>query len=105
MLNEVNKSDINLAPFKVKNKLHPDFFENDGMMKSKIRLRLLDIADDFVHALEVKWVKPKDIVVTGSIVNYNWSKFSDIDIHIIYDYSKIYPKKEFVQDNSKLWYN
>lgn len=91
-------SDIDMEPFKVKNRLHPDIFGKDGMMHSRIRLRLLDIADDFVRSLELKWVKPLDVVVTGSISNYNWSEFSDVDIHIIYDFSKIYNKTEFVKD-------
>jgi hypothetical protein len=46
----------------------------------------------------VKWIKPLDIILTGSIVNYNWTKFSDIDVHIIYDFKKIYNKTDFVQD-------
>lgn len=91
-------SDIDIRPFRPKNRLNPDFFDSDGSMNSRIRLGLLDIADDFVRMLEVKWVKPIDIVVTGSMVNYNWSKFSDVDIHIIYDFSKIYKKGEFVKD-------
>ena len=76
-------------------------------LNSRVRLRLLDIADDFIDELSVRWVKPEDIILTGSIANYNWSKYSDIDVHIIIDFSKIYKKKEFVEDyfNSKkeLW--
>lgn len=97
-INEVNTNDINMQPFKVKKKLHPDFFKNDDTMNSQIRMRLLDIADDFIETLEVKWVKPLDIIVTGSIVNYNWSEYSDVDVHIVYDFSKIYKKSEFVKD-------
>lgn len=95
---DVRTKDIDVSPFKVKNRLNPDFFDKDGMLRSRIRLALLDIADDFVRSLEVGWVKPLDIVLTGSISNYNWTEFSDVDIHIIYDFSKIYSKKEFVKD-------
>ena len=95
---KIKESDIDMKPFKVKKSLHKDFFDGDGMLKSKIRLRLLDIADDFVRSLEINWVKPVDIVMTGSISNYNWSEYSDVDVHIIYDFSKIYDKTEFVKD-------
>lgn len=96
-INEVSASDINLSSFKVKDELHPRIWVN-GKINSRVRLRLLDIADDFINSLAVRWVKPVDIILTGSIANYNWSRYSDIDVHIIMDYSKVYKKKEFVKD-------
>jgi hypothetical protein len=97
-INEVEINDINVTPFKLKSELQPDLFKNGDILDSQIRMKLLDIADDFIKSLEVKWIKPLDIILTGSIVNYNWTKFSDIDVHIIYDFKKIYNKTDFVQD-------
>lgn len=106
-INEVEANEIDIKPFKVKDKLNPEFFNDEGQLNSQIRMRLLDIADDFVKTLEIKWIKPLDIVLTGSIANYNWSKFSDVDIHVIYKFSEVYEKTDFVKDyfNSKkeLW--
>lgn len=106
-INEVEANEIDIKPFKVKDKLNPEFFNEEGQLNSQIRMRLLDIADDFVKTLEIKWIKPSDIVLTGSIANYNWSKFSDVDIHVIYKFSEVYEKTDFVKDyfNSKkeLW--
>jgi len=34
-------------------------------------------------------VEVKDVVVTGSLANYNWSKFSDIDIHILLNFHEV----------------
>ena len=108
IINEVNGSDINLSSFKPKTELHPKLWVNNKL-NSRVRLRLLDIADDFIDTLAVDWVKPKDIVFTGSLANYNWSKYSDIDIHVILDYDKVYKKKEFVEDyfssKKELWLN
>lgn len=105
-INEFKTSDIDLSSFKIQSQLNPKIWVN-GKVNSRVRLRLLDIADDFIDELSITWVKPEDIVLTGSIANYNWSKYSDIDIHIIIDYSKIYKKTEMVEDyfNSKkeLW--
>lgn len=102
-INEVEANEVDVKPFKVKDKLNPDFFDEEGKLDSQIRMRLLDIADDFVKSLEVKWVKPSDIVLTGSIANYNWSKYSDVDIHIIYNFKDVYDKTDFIKDyfNSK----
>lgn len=102
-LNEMDASEVSLASFKVQDELHPKFWI-DNKLNSRVRLRLMDIADDFIKELAVDWVDPVDIVFTGSLANYNWSKYSDIDVHIVYDFSQIYSKKtKFVEDyfNSK----
>ena len=52
-------------------------------------MKLLNIADDFIDYLDIDWVKPSDIILTGSICNYNWSEYSDIDLHIMVDFSKV----------------
>lgn len=105
-VNEIKTSEISLKSFKIQNDLNNKIWVN-GKINSRVRLRLLDIADDFMDDLSIKWVKPIDIILTGSIANYNWSKYSDIDLHIIIDYNNVYNKKEFVEDyfNSKkeLW--
>lgn len=71
-LNEIEAKDVNLSSFKVKKELNPKFWPN-GKLNSRVRLRLMDIADDFVKELAVNWVKPKDVIFTGSAANYNWS--------------------------------
>lgn len=96
-INEVDSNNISLKSFEVKDKLYPKLWINNKL-NSRVRLRLLDIADDFIDTLAVDWVKPKDVVFTGSLANYNWSKYSDIDLHILLDYSKVYKKSEFVED-------
>ena len=101
MLNEIEAKDVNLSSFKVKKELNPKFWPN-GKLNSRVRLRLMDIADDFVKELAVNWVKPKDVIFTGSIANYNWSRYSDVDLHILIDFKKVYPKnQEFVDDYFK----
>lgn len=96
-INEVDSSEVSLSSFKIKSELNPKFWVNDKL-NSRVRLRLLDIADDFIDELTIKWVKPEDIVLTGSIANYNWSKYSDVDLHIMVDYTKVYKNKDFVKD-------
>lgn len=96
-LNEVEASDISLKSFEIQDELNPKFWINNKL-NSRIRLKLLDLADEFIDTLAVDWVKPEDIVLTGSIANYNWSKYSDVDVHILIDYKKVWKKTEFVQD-------
>lgn len=95
--NEVDASDVSLSSFKMQKNLAPKIWVGDEL-NSKVRLKLLDISDDFWDYVSLKWVDVKGIILTGSICNYNWSKFSDIDLHLIADFSKISQKKEFVQE-------
>lgn len=60
----------------------PNIWENNAI-KPEIRQQLLNVAYTFIDQLKIPEGMVKDIVVTGSIANYNWSKYSDIDLHII----------------------
>ena len=95
---EVNSSDIDLSSFKKKEDLAPRIWDGDGNLNPRVRLRLLDIADDFWEFVNLTWVKPSGIILTGSICNFNWSKYSDIDLHLIVDFDEIDEKTEFVRD-------
>jgi hypothetical protein len=104
---DTNPEDIDLSSFNIKTALNPKFWK-DGHLDSRIRMRLLDIADDFIEFLGVDWVKPDDVIMTGSLANYNWNKkFSDIDLHVLIDYSKVDKRKDFVDNyfysQKKLW--
>lgn len=85
---EVEASEVDLSSFEPQTHLADEIW--DGLeLNPRVRLTLLDIADDFIETLDFDFVQYKDIVLTGSICNYNWSDFSDIDIHVIYDFSEI----------------
>ena len=95
---EVDSSEIDLSSFKKKYELVPNIWKPDGKLDSRIRLKLLDIADDFWKYVNLTWVEPSGIILTGSICNFNWSQYSDIDLHLIVDFDEIDEKTEFVRD-------
>ena len=94
---EVESSEVDLSSFKKRDSLPPGIWKDEETLDSKVRLKLLDIADDFWEFVNLSWVEPKGIIITGSICNFNWSKFSDIDLHLIVDFSEIDSKTEFVK--------
>lgn len=97
-IEELEAHEVDLSSFDVQEGLNPYIWDGDKL-NSRVRLKLLELADEFVDGLEVGWVKPKDIVFTGSLCGYTWSSFSDVDVHIVYDFSEIYPEQtEFVKD-------
>lgn len=94
---EVSSSEVDLSSFKKRDTLPPGIWKNEETLDSRVRLKLLDIADDFWEYINLSWVEPKGIIITGSICNFNWSKFSDIDLHVIADFKEIDEKTEFVK--------
>lgn len=97
MEDEVESSEVDLSSFKKEKEL-PTKIWKGNYIDSRVRLKLLDIADDFWDYVGLDWVKRKGVCLTGSICNYNWSKFSDIDLHIIVDFSEVSDKTDFVKD-------
>lgn len=103
---DLTMKDIDLSSFKPKKELEPRIWIN-GELNSKVRLRLMDIADDFFDTLGINWVEPEDVILTGSIANYNYSKFSDFDLHLVIDFEKVDDRVNFVKDyfdaKKKIW--
>ena len=83
-----------LNSFHLKDELNPKIWKSSGndekTMNPKVRTHLLDIVYDFIESLDVDIIV-SDIIMTGSLANYNWSNYSDVDIHIIADYQQ-FPK-------------
>lgn len=69
--------------------LNPKLFENDEL-KEDVREALKRVVDAFVADLRESDIDlaVKDAVIVGSNVNYNYTKDSDLDLHIIADSSK-----------------
>ena len=80
-----------LNSFHLKDELNPKIWKSSGndekTMNPKVRARLLDIAYEFIEFLKVD-VVVSDIIMTGSLANYNWSTFSDIDLHLLVDFNQ-----------------
>jgi len=95
-----------ISSFNVKDELNPTIWDNpdnptDAVMKEEIRLQLIEIANKFIEFLEYD-IFIQDITMTGSLSNYNWSEFSDIDLHIMYDFNESGNEKELYKDLFKL---
>jgi hypothetical protein len=80
-----------LQSFQLKEELNPKIWEKskneEYSMRPKVRAHLLEIAHDFIDSLNVDIVV-SDVIMTGSLANYNWSNYSDVDIHIIADFNQ-----------------
>lgn len=89
---------------KYHSRLNPKLWTKD-QLKPGIAPELLKLSWEFAKFSGIAKNKVKDIIITGGNVNYNYTKFSDIDIHLICDLTgmdsdKIYDKK--VEWNKKM---
>jgi predicted nucleotidyltransferase len=76
--------------------LNQDIFDGDKL-KPTIRKKIEEISEEFIKYLKID-IKPDDIILTGSNAGYNYTAESDIDIHIIVDFSKINGNPTLVQE-------
>jgi hypothetical protein len=91
---------FNYSSFILENKFYqselcPKFWKN-GEFDEEIRAKLLKIAQDFYSDLDIT-IPIIDVQLTGSLANYNWNKYSDLDVHVIMDLSQINPDIELVK--------
>lgn len=97
-INEYLQSDIDepIKSFTPQKTLNKYVWKNDKI-DPKIREELLKIAKDFYESLEVD-VPYDDIILGGSICSYTYSSYSDFDLHIIVDFSKVNKDVELVSN-------
>jgi len=96
LLTELN-DELDFSSFKMNDDLQPDIWDSEGNMNEGIRTNLIKIADNYWKSLDLDF-DYEDITLTGSLANYNWSKYSDVDLHIIFDINKLGDNKEMVKD-------
>jgi hypothetical protein len=87
----MNKYSQILSSFGTQETLNPEIWDNvvtdSPKLKPQVRRALLMIAGEFMEYLgENLFID--DVTFTGSLANYNWSKYSDIDLHLFVDFSQ-----------------
>jgi len=80
--------DLGLMAFDVQPDLNQKVWDGDEGVRPGVKGALMDIVEEFLEGLDLD-TNIKDIILTGSLANYNWSKFSDIDLHILLNYAEI----------------
>lgn len=65
--------------------LNPKLWKNEDELHPDVQEALVKVADEFFKFLDIKSLPVKDITITGSNANYNWTKISDLDVHLLVD--------------------
>ena len=104
---EFNQQDLEASKsFRVKDELNPKIWD-DFKIDDEVREDLLKIAQDFYASTDLE-ADVDDIILTGSLANYNWSeKYSDYDLHILIDFTQVNDVvdlvKKYVDSAKSIW--
>ena len=98
---------MKINEYQTQNELNPKLWTGDEF-NSKLRIQLLKIARAFYKFLGID-ADILDVTLTGSNANYNWTKHSDIDLHLIINYNDINNNlslvRELMQAKKNIWNN
>ena len=102
-----NPEDVDLSSFEIQQSLNPKIWGQGGKLNPEVKKQLLKIAEDFMDSLDIPWVDYSDVIFTGSLANYNWSEYSDIDLHVLLNRANISDNPELVEEylasKKKIW--
>lgn len=85
--------------------LNPKLWSGDTL-KSDVRAKLSIIARTWAEFANIKSDAIVDIILVGGNANYNYTDFSDIDLHVVIDTSRMPDCKlldDYLKDKKQLW--
>jgi hypothetical protein len=95
-----NKNSI-IQSLKLRDELNPEVWDKNQKgnytLKSEIQKKLLKVAEIFLDYVDID-IFVQDIVLIGSLTGYNWSDFSDFDLHIMYDFNDAGDNKDLYKE-------
>lgn len=96
VLNEIVEPDsIEVDQLAMKDELCSDVWDGDKL-KQDVRNTLLKNAIEFIKFCKIESLTYKDVILTGSLANFNYTEHSDLDVHVLLDFNKISGDKEFI---------
>ena len=94
--------EFSAAEFVTVNKeLNPKLWQG-GRLDGKVRQKLLEIARAFVDFVGID-LDVKDYTITGSNANFTWTKYSDLDLHVIIEGTPTESQRELFTAKKALW--
>ena len=69
---------------------------NGLVLNKEVKDKLIQVANDFYKDTELT-APIIDILFVGSLANYNWSNYSDFDLHLVINFKNVGEKPELVE--------
>jgi hypothetical protein len=98
----IEPENVDVSSIKMNDTLCPLIWESNEKLKPEVRKILLKNAKRFIEFSDVENLKFDDILLIGSMTNYNYNENSDLDVHVVLDFKQISENKDFVGDYLKM---
>ena len=88
--------------------LKAGIWDENKQLVPEVNLRLLEIAQAFIGYLDIPDFKVIDVILTGSMANYNYTRYSDFDLHVVTDYDDLEADnivEAFYRAKKEIWNN
>ena len=95
---KIRKNLLSKNHFKQHNELSRDIWDDPEQVKLEVKLKLKRIANAFLRDHNIDPDNVEDIYFTGSLAGFNYHPDSDIDLHIVVDFSKVSQDLDMVRD-------
>ena len=95
---EIRKAVLSKEAFKQHDGLSSKVWNEDGHLKLEVKLKLKRIANAFLRDHNIDPDAVEDIYFTGSLAGYNYHPDSDVDLHIVVNFSKVNQDIDLVRD-------
>jgi len=86
-----------MVHFEVHETLNPKVWLPSDRLKPEVKEKLLRITQDFMEDADLD-IEVVDIILTGSMANLNWTKYSDLDLHVVVNFRDIDQNTDLVRD-------
>lgn len=94
------------TPIMFHTSLNPKLWDGDKL-QAEVRVKLLEVAKEFLASLKMEKIPLRDLVITGSNTSFTYTPNSDLDLHIIVAKDEIYGGHElvdqFFDSKRRLW--
>ena len=95
----IKEGSFDPSKFIIQKTLNTKIWTN-GKIKEDVQKTLMDIAEEFYDHLSKELdniPELEDVIFTGSVASYNYHDLSDIDLHLILDFSKFKKNPELLE--------
>ena len=86
-----------IESFRLQDNLNSKIWTQDKELREEIKDELIKLGKDYFENLDLGSVELQDLIFTGSLANYNWSKYSDVDLHLLFDFSDVNEDEDLVR--------
>tara|TARA_R110002096_G_scaffold127968_1_gene276140 strand:- start:333 stop:1052 length:720 start_codon:yes stop_codon:yes gene_type:complete len=97
---------LSKAPMAQHSSLEPNIWSSDHL-RPEVAIAIKNIAEELYDFFDLPADLVQDLKFTGSLANYNYTKYSDIDLHLVVDFMDISDNtemvKKFFDAKRRLW--